>query len=63
MTDRTITRQSWITAPDTARVFDAILNGGGAARFVGGCVRNALIGVPVFLVLMRRAGYVFGGSR
>ncbi|MCR4526364.1 iron ABC transporter permease [Kocuria rhizophila] len=26
-------------------------------------VVTALIGVPVFLVLMRRAGYVFGGSR
>ena len=35
-----------------------------AAAAVGqGWAVTALIGVPVFLVLMRRAGYVFGGSR
>jgi poly(A) polymerase len=39
----------WITAPDTAAVFDALEAKGGAdcARFVGGCVRNALIGQPI----------------
>jgi poly(A) polymerase len=37
----------WLTAPETVRVFDAILAGGGEARFVGGCVRNALIDEPV----------------
>ena len=42
-----LTPQPWLTAPATARVFDAILAGGGEARFVGGCVRNALIGEPV----------------
>ncbi|MGH6964289.1 MAG: CCA tRNA nucleotidyltransferase [Phenylobacterium sp.] len=38
----------WMTAPDTATVFDALEAQGGAdcARFVGGCVRNALIGQP-----------------
>jgi len=38
----------WMTAPDTAAVFDALEARGGAdcARFVGGCVRNALIGRP-----------------
>ena len=36
----------WMPAPDTAAVFDALEARGGAdcARFVGGCVRNALIG-------------------
>ena len=38
----------WMTAPDTAAVFDALEAKGGpdCARFVGGCVRNALIGRP-----------------
>jgi poly(A) polymerase len=38
----------WMTAPETAAVFDALEAKGGAdcARFVGGCVRNALIGQP-----------------
>ena len=39
--------QPWLAAPETARVFDALLKGGGEARFVGGCVRNALMGAPV----------------
>ena len=47
MTGRQLKPQSWLSAPETARVFDAILAGGGEARFVGGCVRNALIGEPV----------------
>jgi poly(A) polymerase len=39
----------WMTAPATAAVLDALEAAGGAdcARFVGGCVRNALIGRPV----------------
>ena len=38
----------WMTAPETAAVFDALEAKGGAdcARFVGGCVHNALIGQP-----------------
>ncbi len=36
--------QPWLTAPETVRVLDAIEAGGGAARFVGGSVRNALLG-------------------
>ncbi len=40
--------QGWMTAPHTRAVM-AALNGdhGDRARFVGGCVRNALLGVPV----------------
>ena len=34
----------WITRPATQAVFDAL---GGPAWFVGGCVRNALLGEPV----------------
>lgn len=39
--------QPWLTAPETLRVLDAIEAGGGEARFVGGSVRNALLGAPV----------------
>lgn len=39
----------WMSAKDTRAVMDALEAAGGAgcARFVGGCVRNALIGAPV----------------
>jgi poly(A) polymerase len=48
MTD-SIGRPAWMTAPETAAVMDALEAAGGAdcARFVGGCVRNAVIGRPV----------------
>src|SRR5262245_11070921 len=39
--------QVWLKAAETRAVMDALTAGGGEARFVGGCVRNALIGVPV----------------
>ncbi len=41
--------QPWLTAPATRAVVAALEAAGGAgcARFVGGCVRNALIGAPV----------------
>lgn len=42
-----IKTQPWLNAPDTRSVMDALTRDGGAARFVGGCVRNALIGAPV----------------
>lgn len=44
-----INDQPWLTAPATRAVMAALEAAGGAgcARFVGGCVRNALIGVPV----------------
>jgi poly(A) polymerase len=39
----------WVTAPATRAVLDALEAAGGpdCARFVGGCVRNALIGAPI----------------
>jgi poly(A) polymerase len=43
MTTPSIKDQPWLNAPETRAVLDAL----GEARFVGGCVRNALLGVPV----------------
>ncbi|WP_309605805.1 CCA tRNA nucleotidyltransferase [Phenylobacterium sp.] len=42
-------QRPWITAPATAAVLDALEGAGGpdCARFVGGCVRNALLGRPI----------------
>lgn len=40
----TIQAQAWMIAPQTQRVMKAL---GGNARFVGGCVRNALLNRPV----------------
>jgi poly(A) polymerase len=40
-------RHEWMTAPQTRAVMDALAMEGGAARFVGGCVRNALLGRAV----------------
>jgi len=37
----------WINRPETRAVLDALASGGQRAFFVGGCVRNALLGVPV----------------
>ena len=41
--------QPWLTAPRTRAVIAALeaAGGSGCARFVGGCVRNAVIGQPV----------------
>lgn len=35
---------SWMTAPETTAVFDALKSAGAQVRFVGGCVRDSLIG-------------------
>lgn len=45
----TIGQRSWMTAPETAAVLDALEAAGGpdCARYVGGCVRNTLLGRPV----------------
>src|SRR3954467_10925220 len=45
----TLGRPPWMTAPAAAAVMDALEAAGGpdCARFVGGCVRNTLIGRPV----------------
>ncbi len=51
MTPR-LSDQPWLTAPATRAVMAALeaAGGPGCARFVGGCVRNALIGQPVAAV-------------
>src|SRR6185312_7699548 len=36
-------QHAWMTLPETAAVMNALVE----ARFVGGAVRNALLGVPV----------------
>lgn len=48
MTD-SLGQRHWMTAPATVAVLDALEAGGGpdCARFVGGCVRNALVGRPI----------------
>lgn len=48
MTD-TVGQPAWMTARSAVRVMDALEAAGGpdSARFVGGCVRNTLIGVKV----------------
>ena len=38
---------AWALAPETQKVMAALLEDGGQARFVGGCVRDALINRPV----------------
>jgi poly(A) polymerase len=47
MTTPSIHSQAWLNAPETRAVMDVLTRDGGAARFVGGCVRNALLGVAV----------------
>lgn len=44
-----LTDQLWLTAPETVAVLDGLeaAGGPGCVRFVGGCVRNALMGSPV----------------
>ncbi|MBL8706830.1 MAG: CCA tRNA nucleotidyltransferase [Rhodospirillales bacterium] len=42
-----LTPQPWMTAPATLAVLRALAGGGAAARFVGGCVRDACIGRAV----------------
>jgi poly(A) polymerase len=39
--------QPWMTAPETTSVLDALAKAGATARFVGGCVRDAVLGRPV----------------
>jgi poly(A) polymerase len=44
---RRLDPQPWMTAPETAAVLRALATGGREARFVGGCVRDALLGRPI----------------
>jgi poly(A) polymerase len=48
MTD-TLGQRPWMTSPELGRVLDALEAKGGkdCARFVGGCVRNALLNQPI----------------
>lgn len=46
MTDQ-LAPQEWMTAPETSAVMDALDNAGASVRFVGGCVRDALLGRAV----------------
>lgn len=39
--------QPWMAAPAPAAVFAALAAGGAPARFVGGCVRDAVLGLPI----------------
>jgi poly(A) polymerase len=42
-----IDTQPWMTAPETAAVMGALAAAGATARFVGGCVRDAVLGRKV----------------
>lgn len=42
-----ITPPDWMSAEDTKRLFDAFRAAGAEVRFVGGCVRDAMLGRPV----------------
>ena len=39
--------QAWMVEPATLEVLDALAGGGAQARFVGGSVRDALLGRPI----------------
>lgn len=39
--------QPWMVAPAPTAVFASLAAGGAAARFVGGCVRDAVLGLPI----------------
>ncbi|MBH88886.1 MAG: tRNA nucleotidyltransferase [Magnetovibrio sp.] len=39
--------QSWMTTPETQTLFRALEAGGKQARFIGGCIRNAICNKPV----------------
>lgn len=46
MTSR-LAPQPWMTAPETVAVLDALEGAGAEVRFIGGCVRDALLDRPV----------------
>lgn len=43
-----ISKQPWMVAENTVRLMQALHATGGEARFVGGCVRDALVNRPVY---------------
>ena len=42
-----LSKKAWMVAPETVQVMEALMSTGAEARFVGGCVRNALVNRPV----------------
>jgi len=44
--DRPLAGQAWLGAPASRKVLAALEAGGRPARFVGGCVRDGLLGLP-----------------
>ena len=44
MVTRPLAGKSWLTAPASRQVLRALMAGGKSARFVGGCVRDGLLG-------------------
>ena len=44
-TPRPLAAQPWLTAPASRRVLEALMAGGRPVRFVGGCVRDGLLGL------------------
>lgn len=45
--DGELAKAEWLNAPDTRAVMSALTSEGDVARFVGGCIRNALMREPV----------------
>ena len=45
--EKELARAAWLNEADTKAVMEALAAKGGTARFVGGCVRNALMGETV----------------
>jgi poly(A) polymerase len=43
--ERPLAGQAWLIAPDSRRVLQALMANGRPARFVGGCVRDGLLGL------------------
>lgn len=44
---RSVVNAPWLDTPETRTVIKALTAGGGGVRFVGGCVRDTLIGRPL----------------
>ncbi len=47
VTTLSLSGQHWMDEPDTRKVVSALTKGGHGARFVGGCVRDALLDLPI----------------
>lgn len=42
-----LTVDAWMTSPEVTALFAALAKGGKESRFIGGCVRNALMHLPI----------------